>query len=483
MGTLPHRMGPLLPPSASPGFVSSARGRRFYYVAIIGPDIGGAVAAALLARKGLRVLLATMVPTAVARESEGWLLPSAHPVVPPLRQLSGALGALDELGVGQDLQRQAAATTGAFQILSDKIRLSLPADPNRRRAELKRELGDAQAMEAEAALDSLERLGRPWDAFLFEPPPLPARGFFERRRLEKMLPPPPEVPRGLVGAALEALAPFAANLVGEAAPEGTAREAAGLLRAPLRLWGGAAQIADLLRKKAIESGAEIAVERCAGLRLERKGILFELGGAEIRASTVLIACSADEVAALCEGGGRSERKLAEEAALPIGERVVLAHFVVRAEGLPLALEEAALLLGHASGPMMISSLPARKAKGDAPTERLLTVAQVVKVDAQPKPEDLLASIRAALEPVLPFFDRHIVHQAADIAAPLAHTVLRPSADGSPIGLRPDSDAHERALFVSDAVYPGFGIEGSILGARAASEKALALSGRKSVSAT
>ena len=71
MGTPRHRMGPLVPPSASPGFVSAARGRRFYDVAIIGPDIGGAVAAALLARKGLRVLLATMVPTAVARESEG----------------------------------------------------------------------------------------------------------------------------------------------------------------------------------------------------------------------------------------------------------------------------------------------------------------------------------------------------------------------------------------------------------------------------
>ena len=482
MGTPPNRMGPLVPPSASPGFVSAARGKRVYDVVILGPDLGGALAGALLAKKGLRVLQATMVPTAVAREQDGWLLPAAYPAVPPLRQLSGSMSALDELGIGQDLQRQAAATTGAFQILSEKLRLSLPADPVRRRVELKRELGEAQAMEAEAALDALERMGRPWDGFLQQSPPLPSRGFFERRRLEKMIPQPPEIPTGLIGAALEALAPFAANLIGEAAPEGLARESAGLLRAPLRLWGGAAQIADLLRKRAAESGAETALEACAGLRLDRKGVLFELGGSEIRASSVILACGADQVAALCAGGGRTERKLAEEAALPIGQRVILAHFVVRAEGLPLALEEAALLLGHPSGAMLISSLPARKAKGENVTERLLTVAQVAPADAPPTQEAFLKTVKEALSPVLPFFDRHILLEAADVAPQLSHTVLRPPVDGQPIGLRPDSEAHERALFASDAVYPGFGLEGSIFGAKAASEKALDLSGRKKVSA-
>jgi hypothetical protein len=476
-------MGPLVPPSTAPGFVSAARGKRFYDVAVLGPDLGGAVAAALLAKKGLRVLLATIVPTTVAREADGWLLPTAHPMVPPLRQLSGAMGALDELGIGQELQRLTAATSGAFQILSDKLRLSLPADLSRRRTELKRELGEKAALEAESALDSLERLGRPWDGFLMEPPPLPARGFFERRRLQKVIPQAPQLPLGLVGAALEALAPFAANLVGETAPEATARESAALLRAPLRLWGGAAQIADLLRKKAIADGAEIALERCANLRLDRKGVAFELGGAEISARTVILACSGSDVAALCEGGGRTERKLAEEAALPVGQRVVLAHFVVRAEGLPLALEEAALLLGHSSGPMLISSLPARKAKGEPTTERLMTVARVAPAEAPPKPDELLAQVREALEPVLPFFERHVLHQSADVSPALAHTVLQPSEQVEPIGLRPDSEAHERALFASDAVYPGFGLEGSILGARAAADKALELSGRKQVSAT
>src|SRR5205823_3068245 len=156
-------------------------------------------------------------PVAVARESEGWLLPSAHPMVPPLRQLSSAVGALDEVGLGSDLQRLAGGA-GGFQILSEKLRLSLPADPQRRRAELRRELSDVGAAETEAALDLLERLGRPWDAFLAEPPPWPPRGFFEKRRVRKVVPQPPPLPEGPVGQWLAALTPFAANLVGDSAP-------------------------------------------------------------------------------------------------------------------------------------------------------------------------------------------------------------------------------------------------------------------------
>ena len=455
--------------------------KKVYDVAVLGPDVGGAVAAALSARRGLRTLLLPLSPVSAARESEGWLLPSAHPLIPPLRQLSGAVGALDELGLSADLQRLAAATPGAFQILGEKLRLSLPADPARRKSDLRRELAGVAASEAEAALDSLERLGRTWDAFLIEPPPWPPRGFFERRRVHKMAPVPPALPEGLIGECLAALAPFAASLVGDSAPEATAREAAALLRAPLRLWGGTAQLAELLRKKAMEAGGDVVEGDAAELRLDRKGVTFLLGGTEVHASCVVLACGADRIAALAQGGGRIERKMAEEAALPVARKVTLAHYVVRAEGLPLALEEAALLLGHTMGPLVISSLPARRAKGDGLGERLLTVARVSDAGFSDA-EGLLASVRAALEPVLPFFDRHIVHQSADLNPLQGHPILRPHDDAEAIGLRPISQAHERVLFASAATYPGFGLEGQILAARAAADQALALSGRKSVSA-
>lgn len=462
--------------------VPKTASKRVYDVAILGPDVGGAAAAALIAKRGLRVVIATMGPVSATREADGFLLPTSAPIITPLRGLSGAAGVLDELGLGADLQRQAAATHGAFQLLGAKLRLSLPVDPARRRAELRRELPDVQATQAEAALDELERLGRPWDPFLNEPPPLPARGFFERRRLRKILPAPPVLPEGIIGECLAAVAPFAASLVGESAPEATAREAAALLRAPLRLWGGPALLAELLRKRAQEAGADVVTEPVTSLRVERKGSTFELAGTEIHVTTVILACGRDAIEKLCEGGGRTERKIVEESALEVVRKIVLAQYVVHADGLPLALEAAALLLGNTMGPLVISTLPARKVRGEASGERLLTVARV----AEPGFSDaaaLLESVKAALEPVLPFFDRHILHQSADLSPACSHPILKTHPDAEPIGLRPISEAHDHVLFASASVYPGFGLEGQVLAARGAADQALLLSGRKSVSAT
>src|SRR5207237_571599 len=81
---------------------------------------------------------------AASRESEGWLIPGAPSVLPPLRQLIGAVGTLDEAGLGTDLQRQGGGP-GSFQILTDRLRLSLPNEPATRTVALRRELSAAGA--------------------------------------------------------------------------------------------------------------------------------------------------------------------------------------------------------------------------------------------------------------------------------------------------------------------------------------------------
>ena len=245
---------------------------------------------------------------------------------------------------------------------------------------------------------------------------------------------------------------------------------------------GSAQLAELLRRRAQEGGADLLFESASGLRFERKGVVFDLGGTEVRSACVVLACSPDRIAALLEGGGRAERKVAEESQLVVERKVTLAHFVVRNEGLPLALEEAALLLGHPLGPLVISSLPARRARGESTSERLLTVARISEAGFSDG-EGFLSAVRSALEPVLPFFERHILHQAADLDPAQPHPILRPAEDGVAIGLRPISESEDRVLFASSFTYPGFGLEGQILAAQAARDQALSLSGRKSVSAT
>src|SRR5438067_9803037 len=197
----------------TPGPDKAGFPRRLYDVAVIGSDPGGAATAAILSRRGLRVLLAADGPL-TPKESEGWLLPGAVPAVPSLRQLAGAAPVLDDLGLAQELSRQSAGPPGALQILGGSLRLSLPADPSRRRTELRRELPDDWAA-VESGLEALGPLAKTWDLFLHEPPPLPARGFFERRRLRKILPyPPPDLPEGFVDEALQALARVFASLVG-----------------------------------------------------------------------------------------------------------------------------------------------------------------------------------------------------------------------------------------------------------------------------
>jgi len=317
-----------------------------------------------------------------------------------------------------------------------------------------------------------------------EPPPLPARGFFERRKLRKILPyPPPDLPEGFVGDALHALAPFCASLVGDTAPEAAAREAATLLRAPLRLWGGAGQVWELLRNKAEASGTHVLGGRCARLRVERRGASFELEGAEVRANVIALATSPSRIAELCEGGGRVERNLVEESSLTVARKVALAHFVVRPEAIPQGLEEAALL--HASdGPALVACHPARRARGEPRTEKLLTFCRAVDA-ADLDGSRLLSAARKALDLVLPFFERHIVHETADLDPLQGQRLLRPheGIHSEPIGVRAVSDAHERVVFASREVYPGFGLEGSLLAARACAGHAIEMTGRKQVAAT
>jgi hypothetical protein len=454
--------------------------RRIYDVAVLGPDVGGAATAALLARRGLRVVLVPDGP--VSKDAEGWILPGAIPPLPPLRQLNGAVGVLDELGLAQELQRQSAGPQGALQILGDGLRLSLPAEIVRRRSELRRELGE-EAERAEAALQSLEQLTNHWNLLTSEPPPLPARGFFERRKLRKVLPGPQELPQGFVGDVLDSRAPFCATLVGDTAPESSGREAAALLRSPLRLWGGAGQLWDLMRTRAEGVGGQVLSGRCSNLRLDKKAVLFEVDGAEVRSTAVVLALSPERIAEMCEGGGKLEKKLVEEARLPASRKVALAHFVVRPEGIPQALEEAALLFSNGE-PLLLASLPARRVKGDLAGERLLTVARVVDFGFSDGAA-LLRDARASLQPVLPFFERHVVFEVSDLDPVHGQRLLQPheGIHPEPIGLRALSETHERVLFASREVYPGFGLEGAILAARAATEHALDLSGRKQVAAT
>src|SRR5256885_7656608 len=105
----------------APGPDKAGFPRRLYDVAVIGSDPGGAATAAILSRRGLRVLLAADGPL-TPKESDGWVLPGAIPAVPSLRQLAGAAPVLDDLGLSQELLRQSAGAAPGPQIPGESLR-------------------------------------------------------------------------------------------------------------------------------------------------------------------------------------------------------------------------------------------------------------------------------------------------------------------------------------------------------------------------
>ena len=158
--------------------------QRLYDVCIVGSQLGGAVAGALLARRGFRVLYIDHDGAGTQYEDGGYLLPHAPALIPAPRLLPAAEIALNELGFTSDLGRALETSTPGLQLLFPRNRLDLHADPAARAVELRREWpADGDALDA--ALTALTHAFDGASPVLKALPPLPPDGFLERRELSK----------------------------------------------------------------------------------------------------------------------------------------------------------------------------------------------------------------------------------------------------------------------------------------------------------
>jgi len=156
-----------------------------------------------------------------------------------------------------------------------------------------------------------------------------------------------------------------------------------------------------------------------------------------------------------------------------------------AGGIAQALEDAALLLGSPMGPLLLTTLPAAAgARGESTGEKLLTVARVADAG--------FSDAEACWPASAPRWSRSVPSSTgtsctrrADVNPAQPHPILRAPEGNDPVGLRPslgETDEH-RPVRLASSTYPGFGLEGQILAGGRAAGQALALSGRKTVSAT
>ena len=202
----------------------------FYDVVVCGGETTGLVAAALLARRGLRVLLLGHEPAHAGFDAWGSTLSRAPALLPPIDEtpVSRVFRELDSVAL---LKRRASPPRGPLRVVLPGGHLDVLSDSVAFERELGRAYGSAGPRVASAA-DRLGAVARLLDPLLASAIALPPNGFWERRevgRLESLLPRPRtdlyapldvDHPFRIAGAALAAastaLAPHELGAVAEA---------------------------------------------------------------------------------------------------------------------------------------------------------------------------------------------------------------------------------------------------------------------------
>jgi len=163
----------------------------FYDVIVCGAELAGVVAAALLGRRGMRVLLLGNDLQRPSFEAGPFTL-SRGPALLPSPDSPALDRVLKELGLVQVMRRRAQAIGGGFQVALPRHRFDVTPDAPTFRRELEREWPKERAS-IEEAIAGLEKISAPVDPLLATEMTIPAEGFWERRemsRFESQLPRP-----------------------------------------------------------------------------------------------------------------------------------------------------------------------------------------------------------------------------------------------------------------------------------------------------
>jgi len=155
-------------------------------VAVIGGQSSGLIAAALLAKRGRRVILLDHGENTTYYRRKGLRLPLVPTLVPFFESSPPVQKVHDELGLGPDLRTNSEALDPLFQAVMPKHRIDVRADREALLEELRQEFPDTVGAVG-TFFDKLFALDHEISDFLEQSPPLPPAGVRDKLRARGML--------------------------------------------------------------------------------------------------------------------------------------------------------------------------------------------------------------------------------------------------------------------------------------------------------
>ncbi len=503
--------------------------QRLYDVCVVGSQLGGVIAGALLARRGFRVLHVAHDDPGFHYVDHGYVLPFGPVVFPSPRHLPSAEAVLAELGLTTDLSRALAPSDPDLQLLLPRHRVDISREPPVLRTELRREW----PREAEALEVAFGALGTLFDLagfFLRTAPPLPPEGFGERRAVSKALklassaPGAPIEPVGVarpfrgfeeheLGQSLTVAHRFLTYLDGAPSPLSLVRLLGGAFRGTSRLPGGLGTLREMVRRRIAESRGELR----GGPGEPAVATGFDLDGGRVAAIRLaespdahvarafIVATDADRLLPLLPAGARDSKAGAALRRVRARRELLSVNLVVRQTALPPALGDNVVALRDAAGgdaldnAVFLQVLPARRdarrgagEKGppvDAiADERVVCASAFVPVgEGIESRRAAAARIREAVADAIPFFERHLVAESVPLTTaggrdlPPVHPLYESDLDER-LGVAglPPRGPWKNLFFAGREVIPGLGIEGEFYAGIQAAAHVAALLGRKDV---
>ena len=503
--------------------------QRIYDVCVVGSQLGGVVAGALLARRGFRVLHVAHDDAGFHYADHGYVLPFGPAVVPSPRQLTSAEAVLSELGLATDFSRALQPSSPDLQLLLAKHRVDLSRDAGVLRTELRREWpSEAEALEA-----GFGRLTGLFDFagfFLKASPPLPPDGLLERREVKKALklastaPGAPPEPVGearpfsdlsdheLVQSVTVAHR-YLTYLDGEPSPLSLVRLLGGAFRGTNRLPGGQGTLREMVRRRIAESRGEL--RGGPGEPAVVSG--FDVDGGKVEAIRLadspdahvarafVAAIDADRLLKLLPADIAGSRAVEPLRRIRPRRQLLTLNLIVKQTALPPALGENVLALRNASAgdalenAVFLQVLPARKVGNPRPgeksaggetvaDERVVCASGFIPADVRGRDalRGAAARIREAVADAIPFFERHLVAESAPLVAsperaelppvhPLYETELEDTLGVTGLPVR---GPWKNLFFAGREVLPGLGIEGEFYAGIQAAGHIAALLGAK-----